>query len=141
MTQSTELQTVSMHIITGVALFFLPGTFVAVRLCCFPSTSSVSSASFATSAIAAQPSSSLASALEERPPLTGEQSIFDSNMLDFEPAPVRIMGHWKLNMGALSLFFYITLPMMVVTIALWGFLFWHVNRKRQKIQEKSVMVA
>lgn len=126
MAKTTELQTVSMHIITAVALFFLPVTFVAVRARCLYAASDTSATSFGWDSNSA-----------DTLILTEQQSFFDSNILDFSRAEKRKLGQWTLNMGAFSLFFYVSIPIMFFTIMCWGLAVWWHRTKRTGRQDAA----
>lgn len=128
MADSTERQTVSMHIITIVALFFLPGTFVAVR-------------EYGLSTFTSLPYGStpeLPCRRHKESFLTKEeQSFFDTGIVDFEPTEEHGFAKWKVNKAAITMFFVICVFLMFVTVGGWIFTL----RKHRKSRERRTVVA
>src|SRR3569833_910776 len=107
-----------MHIITFVTLAFLPGTFVAVR--------------FARSYLAG-----LAMALT-----FSDQTFFQSGLLQW-PAPKDASSEtgaattpMQFNYEGFRLFATITFPMMVITLTIWGLVYWWLQKRgRRKLAD------
>lgn len=108
--EKTAIQTSSMHLITWVTLFFLPATFVAVRLFGLPSFSSSELTDY----------------------LTSDQTFFSSGAFqwDQEDPDGSSMPFWKPKFFAL--FAAICLPMTGVIICIWWALYWRNNRMRRQ---------
>lgn len=103
----TEQETVSMHVITVFTLIFLPGTFLAVRYLC--QQQQLSSANVLT--------------------LPQHQTFFSSGILNWDnsnPSSYDVRG------GAMKLFFYICVPMMLLIILGWFLLYRSAQEKGEK---------
>jgi hypothetical protein len=113
----TKKETVSMHFITVLTLFFLPGTFVAVRYW-FKLLRSKNNL----------PSGSL----------TDSQTFFSTGILEFgEDSPAvsisagRSLGGWAFRPSALKLFVSICFPLMAFVLCIW-ILAYIVARREQR---------
>lgn len=95
----TEQETVSMHVITVFTLIFLPGTFLAVRYLC-------------------QKNQQLFSAKDLT--LPPPQTFFSSGILDWDDDNLSSYG---VRGGAMRLFFYICVPMMLLILLGWYLLY------------------
>lgn len=107
--EKTAIQTSSMHIITLVTLFFLPATFVAVRL-----------------------SGSLLSFAVWMESLTSDQTFFSSGAFQWDQndADGSSMPFWKPKFFAL--FSFICFPMTGAIICVWWAIYWRNNRLRRR---------
>jgi hypothetical protein len=105
---TTKQETISMHIITVWTLVFLPGTFVAVRYG-VPYLKGIALLT-----------------------LTTCQTFFSSGILDFTAREVLELGDWDTRWGALKLFAVICVPIMVFTLAVWGFFYWGSWRRSRR---------
>lgn len=114
--EKTAIQTSSMHIITLVTLFFLPATFVAVRLFVLPSFSF--------------------SELTES--LTLDQTFFSSGAFQWDQNNPNgsSMPFWKPQFFAL--FAVICFPMTGAIICVWWALYWRNNRLRRQNGQEDV---
>ncbi|KAI8633951.1 hypothetical protein F5Y19DRAFT_415881 [Xylariaceae sp. FL1651] len=103
--KKTKRETSSMHVITGLTLVFLPGTFVAVRRCLFCRRELVSLA------------------------LTRCQTLFSSGIVNFDGnKPRRNWGAWEIRWSALWLFLAVSLPLMGFVLAFWAVIsYWTKN--------------
>lgn len=111
--EKTAIQTSSMHLITLVTLFFLPATFVAVRIFRLPSFSFSELADY----------------------LTSDQTFFSSGAFqwDQENPNGQSMPFWKPQF--FTLFAAICFPMTGIIILIWWALYWRNNRKRRQHAE------
>jgi len=103
--EKTENDTASMHIITLVALVFLPGTFVAVRY-------GVPSAGRLTAA------------------LTLDQTFLNSGLYQWDQGLEAGMPTWKPEF--FSLFAKICFPMMAITLLIWLAAYWWWSSRQRK---------
>lgn len=102
----TKHETVSMHVITGLTLVFLPGTFVAVR-------HDVPSFHILVSSL-----------------LTKRQTFFSSDIVDFQKGKgTDNIGDWGVSIPALKLFLAMCIPLMAITLSIW--LLFYIRTKRQ----------
>lgn len=108
--EKTAIQTSSMHLITLVTLFFLPATFVAVRLFGLPSFSFV----------------------ELADSLTSSQTFFSSGAFQWDQNDPEGSSKpfWKPEFFAL--FAAICFPMTGAIICVWWALYWRNNRMRRQ---------
>lgn len=111
----TEQETVSMHVITIFTLIFLPGTFLAVRYLFRRYYHRVQNF------LQKQPDQDLLTSLRH-------QTFFSSGILDWDGDNVS----WDVRGGAMRLFFYICVPMMLLIIAGWYLLYVLAQRKSRK---------
>ncbi|KAH6639929.1 hypothetical protein BKA67DRAFT_136972 [Truncatella angustata] len=101
----TKKDTVSMHVITMITLFFLPGTFVAVRYGLPLLYRSLSSA------------------------LTESQTFFSTGILNFDgDKPMNNLGDWIVRPAALKLFLAICLPLMGIVLLAWAAAYYWARR-------------
>lgn len=109
----TEQETISMHVITFVALIFLPGTFVAVRFVWW--------------------------FLQKLPfsALTSQQTFFQSGLLTWEPNgdSEELFFNWD----GFELFAKICFPLMAFTLIIWWWFYvWLKSRARRRFQQEEV---
>lgn len=108
----TEQETVSMHVITVFTLIFLPGTFLAVRFLFHH-----------LQRLAETPEPDFLT-IQLR-----QQTFFSSGILDWDATNDLA---WAVRGGAMRLFFYICVPMMLLIIAGWYLLYLLAQRKGRK---------
>jgi hypothetical protein len=106
--ERTKQDTISMHAITILTLFFLPGTFVAV--------------SFGTPYIQRL----LLGAL------TLGQAFFSANILDFSETPTGGAGDWTTRRAALQLFLEICIPLMAIVMGAWCVAYFRARHKARE---------
>ena len=106
----TKLETVSMRIITLVTLFFLPGTFISVSYV-------KSITTF---------------------PLTASrmQTLMSTPIVRFAPGSPSASDR-NISTGALAFYCAVSLPLVVLTFAAWGAVYWWENRKEQNRQRQD----
>lgn len=104
----TKQETVSIHVITILTLFFLPGTFVAVRygLSCL--------------------SRMVLWAL------TRCQTFFSSGIINFDDDEITNIGDWVTKWSALKLFGLICGPLMCITLSAWAMAYYFAHRQHRK---------
>lgn len=113
--RNTEKDTASMHVITFLALIFLPGTFLGVRLYYYYYQHSRHSKSQSPSY------------------LTASQSFFSTPIFEGQtPEGSENPSRWSFNGELFGLFARICLPMMVVVLVLWGGWTWRVKRRSSR---------
>ncbi|KAI3322540.1 hypothetical protein HD806DRAFT_128426 [Xylariaceae sp. AK1471] len=116
--KKTKRETSSMHVITGLTLVFLPGTFAAVRYCLFHITEIVSSA------------------------LMKCQTLFSSGIVSFDgDGPRTNWGDWETRWSALWLFLAVSLPLMGFVLAFWAVIHYraqHETRVAQRAENLRV---
>lgn len=100
--EKTERETASMHIITFATLIFLPGTFIAVRIC--------------------TPLHKLEN------PLTFDQTFFGSGLFQWDQNNPGAMPVWKPEF--FNLFAKICFPFMAGILLVWGGAYWWAIRGR-----------
>jgi hypothetical protein len=100
--EKTERETASMHIITFATLIFLPGTFIAVRVC--------------------TPLRKLGN------PLTLQQTFFGSGLFQWDQNNPGAMPVWKPEF--FNLFAKICFPFMGGILLIWGGAYWWAIRSR-----------
>lgn len=103
--QSTQLETVSMRIITFVTLVYLPGTFVSVSNGC-GDTDDLSLTRFL-------------------------QTLMSTPVVTFAPADFSHRDR-HIDLNALGLFSAISLPLLTFTVAVWYFFKWRAEREDKK---------
>jgi hypothetical protein len=115
--EKTQQETVSMKIITLVTLFFLPGTFISVRL-----TSSLPK----TILVRAQPNEIA------KPKYLLMQTIMSTDIIQFKD------NVKEYQWGALHWYMIVTIPFMVATFATWyGFYWWAARKERLALAEAA----
>lgn len=108
LTRKTKHETVSMHVITILTLFFLPATFVSVRLALSTMLSWLSGII-----------------------LTGHKTFFSSGVIDFEHGQsTGDMGYWVVRWGALKLFVTVCMPLTGLVLLVWAVTYF-LSRRRQ----------
>lgn len=114
LTEKTTKETVSMSVIAGVTMFFLPGTFVSVR--------SISE-------------------LDCQFWLISVQTLMSTDVLQWEQLGD---GSYQLLTapGAVHIFLELTLPLMLVAFVIWGIVsWWNEKQRKAKIRKKQVAAA
>lgn len=110
--RKTEQETVSMHVITIFTLLFLPGTFIAVRFG-LPLLQYITTAA-----------------------LTLWQTFFSSGVFEWDEDG-KLGKDWKMRGGGMKLFMAISIPLMLIVLSVWFFVYWLVRRSRQNRQESG----
>ena len=122
--QKTEHGTASMHVITAVTLFFLPGTFIAVCVCLV----------MLWKGFLLPLAQSFADSLAAR-----RQTFFQSGIFQWQPRPDDAEEAWWFNLHGFYLFLAICLPVMAVTGLLWWSCYKYLKRRsRQSLEESEV---
>lgn len=110
LTVKTKHETVSIHVITILTLFFLPATFVAVR---------ESFLAFYDDEIVQV--------------LTACQTFFGSGVIDLEHGEAQgKWGYWEVRWGALKLFGAVFGPLTGVVLAAWAFTYFKSAKEREE---------
>lgn len=109
LTRQAKREAVSVHAITLLTLFFLPATFVAVRL---------------------------GPLVRHRPAtwiLTGLQTFFGSGVVEFEKkASTDGLGYWTVRWGAVRLFAIVCGPLTLLVFSLWAVTYWFMSSRRRR---------
>lgn len=115
LTLKTKHETVSIHVITILTLFFLPATFIAVR---------TGLSSLLDFFRLCQTGFSLF--------LTGCQTFFGSGVIEFEKEEsTGQLGYWTVRWGALKLFGLVCAPLTCFVLSAWAVTYYR-SRRRQK---------
>jgi hypothetical protein len=104
----TKQETVSIHVITILTLFFLPGTFVAV--------------SYGLPYL-----SKMVVWL-----LTRCQTFFSSGIINFDDDEITSIGQWVTKWSALKLFGLICGPLMCLTLSAWAMAYYIAHLQHRK---------
>jgi hypothetical protein len=109
----TEHETVSMHVITVFTLIFLPGTFVAVRYGwpCFRRWFNAG--------------------------LTHIQTFLGSGVIQWNDDGNLGADYMVLSRG-MALFWYVSIPIMAVVLAVWALVYWVARRKRKSMNNQGI---
>jgi hypothetical protein len=111
--EKTKREAVSMRIITLVTLFFLPGTFISVGLCKSQRCGSTD---------------------------LSRQTLMSSGVVSFQRTDSGVIEK-IVSGGAIQVFLFCTLPLMVITFAAWGVIYQWSKRQEKKAREKEVAAA
>lgn len=106
--RKTQRETVSMRIITLVTLFFLPGTFIAVRTAMF----------------------FLMGHTDPR------QGFMNTTIVQWKKDDQTGESHYSFERSAMWFFMYTVGPLTLATFCLWGLFFWYIKRQERKARGK-----